>query len=72
MTWWLALKMGWLMVVLALRCAIRWSWLNFFVPTVRIGIAKQFLDTATRAQLMADMGMDSSGIVARVQDFFEQ
>lgn len=45
---------------------------KLFVPTVRIGIAKQFLDTATRAQLMADMGMDSSGIVARVQDFFEQ
>lgn len=45
---------------------------KLFVPTVRIGIAKQFLDTATRAQLMADMGMDSSGIVARVQDFFEK
>lgn len=45
---------------------------KLFVPTVRIGIAKQFLDTATRAQLMADMGMDSEGIVARVQDFFEQ
>ena len=45
---------------------------KLFVPTVRIGIAKQFLDTATRAQLMADMGMDSSGIVARVQDFFAQ
>ena len=64
--------MGWLMVVLAPRCASQMELAKLFVPTVRIGIAKQFLDTATRAQLMADMGMDSSGIVARVQDFFEQ
>ena len=43
---------------------------QLYTPLARIGIAKKFLETATRAQLMADMGMDSEGIVARVQAFF--
>lgn len=45
---------------------------QLYTPMSRIGIAKKFLETATRAQLMADMGMDSEGIVARVQAFFAQ